>query len=82
MVAPKERARKERDQKERNEKAEAKLLKTQNELLQEHGVMQSEAKEFEEQGLFEPGSAKTIMANLTAGNYVLSWRWDYRYFEC
>ena len=30
--------------------------------------LEKEAKEFEEQGLFEPGSAKTIMANLTAGN--------------
>eukprot|EP01047_Picozoa_sp_COSAG01_P054879 COSAG01_NODE_6048_length_3880_cov_21.012431_2_plen_429_part_00 len=23
-----------------------------------------------------------VPANLTAGNYVLSWRWDYRHFEC
>lgn len=29
--------------------------------------LEKEAKEFEEQGLFDPGSAKTIMGNLTAG---------------
>ncbi|WP_374158412.1 3-hydroxyacyl-CoA dehydrogenase family protein [Mycobacterium sp. G7A2] len=30
--------------------------------------LEKEAEEFEEQGLFEPGSAKTIMGNLTAGD--------------
>ena len=29
--------------------------------------LEKEAREFEEQGLFDPGSAKTIMGNLTAG---------------
>lgn len=32
--------------------------------------LDKEAREFEEQGLFEPGSAKTIMGNLTAADSI------------